>query len=533
MAPFSKIENISVGGWLKKDVTRELDALSAKQPVSVYFGKASEPYKAPTPGDIGLKVSHEKQIASIDYPWYMRLIPTSIFWQNLVQRPDAPTYTRTKATLDAYIKASLGESCDVKPVDASLIPRQEKLAVVPSADGGTCKLSDVKSALLTVKPVVAIDTKIVISVDVVKPSVTNATAGKLATRLNKRIGAQVNIHVNGKDQAVPASEVMKWLVFTPKDKELVVSTNKEVANAYFVKEVTPKVTIPAGVTKVTTQDFAEIARADGANGQTLDVDQTLAGLTDFLVEKRSDVLAVPLVVGPQTEYVRSYTSTSNGITALMTHYAQAHSGTFGVSFEELSGAGRSAEYSGGKSFTTASTYKLFVAYGTLKKVESGEWKWSDQISGGRDMAACFDDMIVKSDNACAEALLKKYGYNNLTNDIHGLGLAGSGFATDSPYSTPNDFALFLTKLEGSQLGLSADSRNRLLGAMKRNIYAQGIPAGAKGEVADKVGFMGGLLHDAAIVYSPSGTYVLVIMTDGSSWANIAELTRQIEALRTQ
>ena len=50
-------------------------------------------------------------------------------------------------------------------------------------------------------------------------------------------------------------------------------------------------------------------------------------------------------------------------------------------------------------------------------------------------------------------------------------------------------------------------------------------------MADKVGFLDGLLHDAAIVYSPSGTYVLVIMTDGSSWAEIAALTRKIEELR--
>jgi hypothetical protein len=77
------------------------------------------------------------------------------------------------------------------------------------------------------------------------------------------------------------------------------------------------------------------------------------------------------------------------------------------------------------------------------------------------------------------------------------------------------------------------SRDRFLGALKRNIYRQGIPAGASVQVADKVGFLNGLFHDAAIVYSPSGTYVLTIMTDGSSWANIAELTKQIEALRSQ
>jgi beta-lactamase class A len=71
----------------------------------------------------------------------------------------------------------------------------------------------------------------------------------------------------------------------------------------------------------------------------------------------------------------------------------------------------------------------------------------------------------------------------------------------------------------------------MLGAMKRNIYRQGVPAGASGQVADKVGFLWGLLHDSAIVYSPSGTYVLVVLTDGSSWRAIADLTREIEALR--
>jgi beta-lactamase class A len=51
------------------------------------------------------------------------------------------------------------------------------------------------------------------------------------------------------------------------------------------------------------------------------------------------------------------------------------------------------------------------------------------------------------------------------------------------------------------------------------------------QVANKVGFLDGLLHDAAIVYTSSGTYILVVLSDGSSWQNIAELTRQIEKIR--
>jgi beta-lactamase class A len=80
---------------------------------------------------------------------------------------------------------------------------------------------------------------------------------------------------------------------------------------------------------------------------------------------------------------------------------------------------------------------------------------------------------------------------------------------------------------------SPSNRLRLINAMQGNIYRQGIPAGANGTVADKVGFLDKLLHDAAIVYSPNGTYVLAVMTDGSSWSTIADLARQIDTLRAQ
>ena len=68
---------------------------------------------------------------------------------------------------------------------------------------------------------------------------------------------------------------------------------------------------------------------------------------------------------------------------------------------------------------------------------------------------------------------------------------------------------------------------------KANVYRKGIPAGTNGTVANKVGFLNGLLHDAAIVYGSNSKYVLAIMTDGSSWNNIAELTKRIEQFRSQ
>jgi beta-lactamase class A len=140
-------------------------------------------------------------------------------------------------------------------------------------------------------------------------------------------------------------------------------------------------------------------------------------------------------------------------------------------------------------------------------------------------------MIIKSDNPCAEALLQKIGFREITDEAKKIGLKNTTFLEgDRPLTSAGDLAVFLATLESGQM-LQPASRAKLLDAMKRNIFRQGIPAGANGQVADKVGFLDNFLHDAAVVYSPNGTYVLSVMSEDSSWAKIAELTRAIEKLR--
>ncbi len=207
----------------------------------------------------------------------------------------------------------------------------------------------------------------------------------------------------------------------------------------------------------------------------------------------------------------------------MANYAHDHSGVYGISMIELGGKGRRADYNGNKQFVTASTYKLFAAYTLLKQIDEGKRDWATN-------ADCFNKMISLSDNVCAEAFLKTLGLSTITNDIHAVGLSNSTFMkSGGPFTTANDLSLMLGMIATGQ-NYSTINQQRLIGAMKANVYRRGIPSGVNGAVADKVGFMNGLLHDAAIVYSPSGTYVLAIMTDGSSWANIAELARQLDAL---
>lgn len=533
MLPYARVDDVAVGGWQKSDAAWELDHKYLTKQARIYFGTNNTPYRSPTTSEVGVVVKNSDRLDQINYPWWLRLVPSSLLWAQAFTDVPAPTYTVNQKLMDAYIKKELGQSCNVTPKDATIVYEKEALRAVKAEVGGTCQMADVKTALQGLKPVLRYEPVVRVPMIETQPAVDTAAAETLAGSLMNRIGSGVSIAVNNEAVVIPADQVMRWLDFSTQEGKLTAALNSQRANDYLAKNLAPKVAVAAGITKVSTLDFIETSRQNGPSGQALDVDKTLGMVLSYLMVERDTPSVVTNVTNPRVEYVRSYSATDVGFSALLANFAKDHPGTYGISMIELSGKHRRAMYNENKTFVTASTYKMFVAYSTLRRVEAGTWSWGDaNIAGGRNLATCFDDMIVKSDNACAEALLRMIGFKEITNEVRAIGLSDTSFTTgNTPQSTASDEALFLAQLESSQLPLSEDSRSRLLDAMKRNIYRRGIPAGANGQVADKVGFLWGLLHDAAIAYSPSGTYVLVIMTDGSSWDAIADLTRQIESLR--
>lgn len=532
MPLFATVDGIDVSGWSKKDVVRRLDSLSASQPITVALGAMNGQFDNPKPDEIGLRVSNEARIEATNYPWYLRIIPTSLVWFGPLQSEKAPTYKVDRSKTQAYVTAKLGQDCRIPATDATLKMSNDKLVTVPAKAGGTCAVDQAVGAIASVRPLVDKPATARISLNVIAPTVGDNEAKKVADKLNAATKNGVVVNAAGKPQTIGQKDILSWLTFKTSNNELAFEFDSTKAAPYFAKNITPSVTKPAGVTKVTTLDFTETSRNEGATGQTLALDKTLADIMDVLNGKKKSATAAVTVLPARVDYARSYTKTSTGIAALLKNYDDDNAGVFGVAFAELGGQGLNAQYNAGRQFVTASTYKLFVALSTLKRVDAGQMSWGDaNIASGRDLSTCFDDMIVKSDNACAEALIKKIGAKDLNADIKSIGLTNTAFKSDNNVTTAADLASYLTQLEKGQLPIKPESRDRLLGDMKRNVYRQGVPAGASGQTADKVGFMWGLLHDAAIVYSPKGTYVLAVMSDGSSWANIADLTRKIEELR--
>lgn len=240
----------------------------------------------------------------------------------------------------------------------------------------------------------------------------------------------------------------------------------------------------------------------------------------------------------------STVSEDTGLHQIIDKWAKGQSFNSSVVVRELTGQQRSANLNPAKPMTTASTYKIFVAYAVLHEVEQGNLSLESQAPYRQTVSANLNNMIINSSNVSAEALGFMVGWDKIDalaaavgathTDINNYDSAGNP-TQGNKTSTATDLALMLTKLERGKLLNKSDS-SFLLNLMENQVYRERIPAGVPSSVvvADKPGWLapadgydGYVENDAAIVYGPKSTYVLVIMTSGGSTTPLANLSQQV------
>ncbi len=224
---------------------------------------------------------------------------------------------------------------------------------------------------------------------------------------------------------------------------------------------------------------------------------------------------------------------SDDLQALLNIWQADYKGaTFGVVVKELGGTSRSASLKSDTAFDAASLYKLYLAYYLYNKIDKGVYSLSSTVGSSQSLGTCLKLMITVSDNNCGESIGYAIGWRTLQNFAHAAGFSEttlSGYNT----TTASDVAKYLEKLEKGEL-IRSDFRDRLLGYMRAQIYRAAIPAGVPGvEVADKVGFLTYAWNDAAIVYHPKGTYVLVVLSKNAGTAPIKDLSKRISDFMNQ
>ena len=181
---------------------------------------------------------------------------------------------------------------------------------------------------------------------------------------------------------------------------------------------------------------------------------------------------------------------------------------------------------------TASLYKLGVLLEAERRVDAGELKYSDPITIAYDditLDGSFEDagteltidqaleaMITISDNGAARALWHLLGPENIDATLQKVGLTDFHVQlTDEEdnVATPHVIGQFFTLLAKKQL-ISPSASDRMLARLERQQISDRLPAELPDNVviAHKTGNLVGAVHDAGIIYTPSGPRVVVAMT---------------------
>lgn len=547
LVPGTKVDGVDVGGMRKKDAAAKIDGLYGELKLAIYFGKNQAAFQEPKFKDVGIGTDSTARLEKLEYPWYLRLIPSSIFWVGGSQKAGTPEYVYDKAKIDSYTQSKVGNDCVVPAQDATLKLVGDKLQLVPSQPGGICDITKFQQVLATTEPKPA-DNKVVIDIKETPAMVGNDKAQELADALNDRTTKPMPISVLGATQTISGGTVLGWLDFksfvpeqtagqTDIDKirdssKLTFTVNTTRMATFMQTPIASKVAIKPGVTKISTSDFTVNSKTIGQTGRELDAPKTALTVENYLNKKSEQAVAETKPVAPTTSYTRSYSNTSTGFAALLAQWPEEHPGTYAATVDELTGTQpfRAANYRGDQQMTSAGTEGVYVYYAVLMGLQNSSILANDKIVGTREVNQCLADMIERTDLACSNAFMSKIGHETMVSRGKELGLKNTTFAGMQTKTSTNDLALVLKNLFFTKVATSAGG-GRIMGAMQNTRMSDAIPAGiAKGTVANVAGEAGKVHNDAAIIYSPKGVYVLAIQTEGASRADIAELTKKVEAL---
>lgn len=208
-------------------------------------------------------------------------------------------------------------------------------------------------------------------------------------------------------------------------------------------------------------------------------------------------------------------------------------------------------------YQPASLYKLWVMATAYEQIKNGLFtedtvlsqnasilnsryalsSESAEIKSGRitfTVADALEEMIVNSHNYAALLLSDRVKLKNVQIFLDDKGLEESAVGTTSaiPTTTAYDIASFFEKLYKKELANSLYT-DKMLDLLKGQTINHKLPKYLPKEtiIAHKTGELDSFTHDAGIVYTSNGDYIIVILSDTPTPAiageKIAELSRAV------
>lgn len=523
--PLARMGSESVALQTEETLSAKVHTLFQDASVTVQSGDKRETTSL---AEAGAELEGDRMVReAIDYPLWQRFIPFSILFRSSDIGRLQVDFNQDQLTEYAQKVAS---QLTVVPVDAALSITEGKLVVTEPHDGRVVTADmvreQVQHARFTGK-----QTTLQLQVVATAPKRGMKDIEPVRSQAERYIAHEITLKDrNDKSIAVEPIDIAKWLSTDTDENGKVILVIKDDAVSAYTASIASQVDVKPGVAKAKLVDGVEVGRTAAASG--LGVDQPkLAEALKAAVASEPSAATIKLAmnpVAPTVSYDRSYSSSRAGLQAYVDYIGQ--SSNTRIAITQLDGHGWSVGARANEGTVAASTYKVFLSLVLFDKIRTGDLHWNDSIQG-YDMATCLEKTIVLSANECAEELLGKFGRTNINNFLYGKGMSRATTFTNSTatQSSAADLNRLMIGIHNGTL-LSGDDRSNLLEKMGRQIYRRGIPAGSKGSVQDKVGFLWDYLNDSGIVHHPKGTYAMTILTKGSSWENIAQITRDVEGI---
>ena len=240
---------------------------------------------------------------------------------------------------------------------------------------------------------------------------------------------------------------------------------------------------------------------------------------------------------------------SSDLDKIVSKALEGTEGTYGIAIKNLK-TGEGYYLNEHKQFEAASLYKIWVMATAFDQIEQSELREGEilsqnvstlnskfniasetaELTKGQitfSVSDALDQMITISHNYAALLLSERIGLNNVTNFLKANNFSESSIG-EPPHTTPYDVAIFFEKLYREELG-SKENTAKMLDILKKQRLNDGLPKYLpQGTlVAHKTGDLGWFKHDAGIVFSDEGDYIIVVMSESSSPPGAQEKMAQV------
>lgn len=198
-----------------------------------------------------------------------------------------------------------------------------------------------------------------------------------------------------------------------------------------------------------------------------------------------------------------------------------------------------------KTYEPASLYKLWVMGAVFEKIGSGEVKKTEVLSdeiktlnekfdideetaelkeGGFSMSVsqALNHMITISHNYAALLLMDRIRRSSVVNFIDTYGFDESSLGGDLK-TTASDIGDYYEKLYKGEI-VDPGSSGEMMDLLEKQTFNDRIPKYLPDntKIAHKTGELGQVKHDAGIVYTPDGDYIIVLLSRSNSPKGAAE-----------